>query len=96
VSTFAHTVEVYVERGEAELTFPVRVTLTGIGPAAECEFEWLDGEPADDELARAEENAREKFLDWAREQPTAQDYAEEAADRAYDERKDDELFGRPC
>ncbi len=85
--------------GEVETEHELRASVSYGTPDDEPEVVWLDQAVVDDlgllaaELVGAEEQAAEAGYMALRGEPTAQDYRDEAADRAYDERKDERLFG---
>ena len=86
--------------GEVETEHELRASVSYGTPDDEPEVTWLDQTVVDDlellaaELVGAEEQSAEAGYLKLRDMPTAQDYRDEAADRAYDERKDEELLGR--
>lgn len=86
--------------GEVETEHELRASVTYGTVDDTPEVCWLDQAVVDDlgldaaELIGAEEQAAEAGFQALRGMPTAQDYRDEAADRAYDERKDEELLGR--
>jgi hypothetical protein len=86
--------------GEVETEHELRASVSYGSVDDEPEVAWLDQAVVDDlelaphELVGAEEQAAEAGYMQLRGELTEQDHAEERADRAYQERRDEELLGR--